>query len=115
MDSAIDSDGLLPACFLFDDLLAARIAALLLQELGWNESALNYEYLDGMADPRFDALIDYIRDHLGLTLRLTDLSIQSGLSRIQVAQAFRHHFACSPKRWIQLERAKVLNKQFLEG
>ena len=115
VDSAIDADGLLPASFPLGDLLAVRIAALLVPELVWGESALHYEFLDGRADPRFDELIDYIRDHLNQPLSLTDLATKSGLSRNQLAQAFRYNFGCSAMAWIQQERAKRLNQLFFNS
>jgi hypothetical protein len=112
VDSAIDIHGLLPACFPLGDLLAVRIAALLMPDMVSGESVPKYEWQEGRADPRFDELIDYIRDHLSQPLSLTDLSINSGLSRSQLAQAFQHHFGCSAMTWIHQERIKMLSQVF---
>jgi len=115
VDSAVDIHGLLPASFPLGDLLAVRIAALLLPAMVCGDSVPKYECQEGRADPRFDELIDYIRDHLSQSLSLTDLSINSGLSRSQIAQAFRHHFGCSAMTWMHQERAKMLNQLFFKS
>lgn len=115
LDCVMDRHGRLLVPFPIGDLLAARIVALLVPDLVCNEAALKYDFRDGRADPRFDELIDYIRAHLNQPLSLTDLSIHSGLSRSQLAQAFRYYFGCSTMTWIQQERTKSLNQLFFKS
>lgn len=110
MESGVDGNGHVPAQLHFEDLYAARVATLLLPELVSNDSQPDHAWAYGKVDPRFDELIEYIGANPSLPLSLTDLSVQSGLSRDQLNQYFRYRFGMGPMRWIRDQRIQRLNR-----
>ena len=110
MDSGVDGNGHVLAQLHFEDLFAARVATLLLPELVSNDSQSDHAWAYGKADPRFDDLIESIGANPSLPLSLTDLCLQSGLSRDQLNQYFRYRFGMGPMRWIRDQRIQRLNR-----
>jgi transcriptional regulator GlxA family with amidase domain len=109
-DCALDGSGHDPAHLHFEDLFAARVATLLLPELVSNDSQDGHPLDLVSVKSRFDELIEYIHANPSLPLSLSDLSVQSGLSRDQLNQCFQHHFGMGPMRWIREQRIQHFNQ-----
>ena len=109
-DCAVDGSSHDPAHLHFEDLFAARVATLLLPELVSNDSQDGHPLGLVSVKSRFDELIEYIHANPSLPLSLSDLSVQSGLSRDQLNQCFQYHFGMGPMRWIREQRIQHFNQ-----
>jgi AraC-like DNA-binding protein len=56
------------------------------------------------ANDYFDAIVDYIKAHLGQPLNLTVLANQSHYSRRTLQYAFRNRLGCTATQWIRSQR-----------
>jgi len=109
IDPCTDAKGNIVANSGLDDLIAVRMAALIMPEL-ISAEARSSSFAGGDAINRFDRLIDWIRANLSTELSMTGLSKVSGFSRDQLIAAFWDKFQASPIKWIQKERVKRLER-----
>jgi AraC family transcriptional regulator len=93
--------------------MATALAAHLLQFYTTRQHTLR-EYTDGLPPAKLKKAIDYINEHLGEDLSLTEIAAQVDMSQFYFCRLFKQSVGTTPHKYLiqqRVERSKSLLKQ----
>jgi AraC family transcriptional regulator len=97
----------------YADSMATALAAHLLQFYTTRQHTLR-EYTDGLPPARLKQARDYINEHLGENLSLTEIAAQVDMSQFYFCRLFKQSVGTTPHKYLvqqRVERAKSLLMQ----
>jgi AraC family transcriptional regulator len=98
---------------LYADSMATALAAHLLQFYTTRQHTLR-EYTDGLSSAKLQQAIDFINEHLGENLSLTEIAAQVDMSQFYFCRLFKQSVGTTPHKYLiqqRVERSKSLLRQ----
>lgn len=100
------------SCF-YAESMATALSAHLLQFYATRQNILR-EYEDGLSEVKLSQSIEYINEHLGKNLTLTEIATELDMSQYYFCRLFKQSIGMTPHQYLiqqRVERSKSLLKQ----